>query len=127
MIDSTFYGTPRPASVRGWAAAAPADFRFAVKVPRQFTHEAGLVGVQGDLLDFIYTAQQLGDKLGVILFQFPPSFGPERLPVLQTCLSSLPGGVRYAVEIRHSSWYTAENDGSIYTRRRRASPGADAG
>ena len=52
----------------------------------------------------------MGEKLGAVLFQFPPSFGPERLPALQTCLEGLPGGVRYAVEIRHPSWYTAENE-----------------
>ena len=109
-IDSTFYGTPRPESVRGWAASTPAEFRFSVKVPRQFTHDAGLVGVQGELLQFIHTVQLLEEKLGAILFQFPPSFGPDRSPALHACLAGLPGGVRYAVEIRHPSWYTAENE-----------------
>lgn len=109
-IDSTFYGTPRAESVRGWAASTPPEFRFSVKVPRQITHDAGLVGVQGELLQFIHTVQLLEDKLGAILFQFPPSFGPERAPALRACLAGLPGGVRYAVEIRHQSWYTAANE-----------------
>ena len=107
-IDSTFYGIPRPASVRRWAASTPPDFRFCLKVPRQFTHEAGLVGVQGDLLKFIEIVQILEEKLGAVLFQFPPSFGPEQLPALLTCLAGLPHGLCYAVEIRHQSWYTAE-------------------
>ena len=107
-IDSTFYGTPRPDTVRGWAASTPAEFRFSVKVPRKLTHEAGLVGVMEELLRFIHTVELLEEKLGVILFQFPPSFKPDRLPALQTCLASLPRGLRYAVEIRHQSWYTAE-------------------
>jgi uncharacterized protein YecE (DUF72 family) len=28
---------------------------------------------------------------------------------LQACLAGLPAGLRYAVEIRHQSWYTAES------------------
>lgn len=109
-IDSTFYGVPRLESVRRWSASTPPDFRFCLKVPRQFTHEAGLVGVQGDLLKFIDIAQSLDEKLGALLFQFPPSFGPDRLPALLTCLAGLPRGPRYAVEIRHQSWYTAGDE-----------------
>jgi uncharacterized protein YecE (DUF72 family) len=108
-IDSTFYGSPRPESVRRWAAAAPPDFRFCLKVPRQLTHEAGLVGVQGELLMFIEVAHLLGEKLGALLFQFPPSFGPDRLPALQACLAGLPLGTRYAVEIRHPAWFIPED------------------
>jgi len=107
-IDSTFYGTPRPETVRSWAASTPPEFRFSVKVPRLLTHEAGLVGVMDELPRFIHTVQLLEDKLGAILFQLPPSFRPDRLPALQACLAGLPGGIRYAVEIRHQSWYTAE-------------------
>jgi uncharacterized protein YecE (DUF72 family) len=108
-IDSTFYGPPRPETVRIWAASTPPDFRFCLKVPRQFTHEAGLIGIQGDLLRFIDVVHLLGEKLGALLFQFPPSFRPDRLPALQACLAGLPSGLRYAVEIRHPSWYAAED------------------
>ena len=108
-IDSTFYGIPRPESVRRWAASTPQDFRFCLKVPRQLTHEAGLVGIQGELLKFIDTVQLLGEKLGVLLFQFPPSFGPDRLPALLACLAGLPRNLRYAVEIRNPAWYTPDN------------------
>jgi uncharacterized protein YecE (DUF72 family) len=108
-IDSTFYGAPRTDNVQRWAASVPQDFRFCLKVPRQLTHEAGLVGVQGELLKFIDTVQLLGEKLGALLFQFPPSFGPDRLPALLTCLAGLPRGLRYAVEIRHPAWYTSGN------------------
>jgi uncharacterized protein YecE (DUF72 family) len=108
-IDSTFYGAPRPENVRRWAAATTLDFRFCLKVPRQLTHEAGLVGVQGDLLKFIDTIQLLDEKLGALLFQFPPSIGPDRLPALQACLAGLPPGLRYAVETRHPAWYETED------------------
>ena len=46
----------------------------------------------------------LGEKLGVLLLQFPPNFGVERLPDLETFLQKLPSQHRYAVEIRNKSW-----------------------
>lgn len=109
-IDSTFYGTPNANSVRRWAAVTPQDFRFCLKVPRQITHEARLVGARDEFNRFVDTAALLGDKLGVILFQFPPSFGASRLSVLGDFLSDLPKGVRFAVEIRAQSWYTAKDE-----------------
>lgn len=107
-IDSTFYGTPRLPSVQRWAAATPEAFRFSLKAPRQITHEMSLVGVEAELGRFIETARELGDRLGVILFQFPPSFTSEQLPVLQACLEWLPTDLRFAVEVRHPSWYSTQ-------------------
>lgn len=109
-VDSTFYGIPQVGSIRRWAASTPTDFRFCLKVPRQITHDASLVGVQGDLLKFIDAARFLEDKLGALLFQFPPSFAPHQLPALLACLDGLPQGLRYAVEIRHPSWFTTEDE-----------------
>lgn len=110
-IDSTFYGTPRASSVQRWNAATPEAFRFSLKIPRQITHEMGLVGVEGELGRFIDTVRELGDKLGVILFQFPPSFTNQQLPILQACLEGLPTDLRFAVEVRHPSWYSTQQPG----------------
>ncbi|MDI6695733.1 MAG: DUF72 domain-containing protein [Anaerolineales bacterium] len=107
-IDSTFYGIPREDVVRRWAFVTPQEFKFCLKAPREITHDAGLVGVQEEILRFIQTVQVLGEKLGAILFQFPPSFDVEKLADLEQCLAGLPAGVRYAVEVRNPSWYTAK-------------------
>lgn len=107
-IDSTFYGAPREEVVRRWASITPQEFKFCLKVPREITHEAGLVGVNEEILHFIHTVQLLGEKLGAILFQFPPSFDVEKLANLERCLAGLPVEVRYAVEVRNPSWYTAK-------------------
>ncbi|MBN1149500.1 MAG: DUF72 domain-containing protein [Anaerolineales bacterium] len=111
-VDSTFYGAPKANTVRHWAAATPDGFRFCLKVPRQITHDAGLVGVEADLAQFLEIARSLGEKLGVVLFQFPPSFTAKQLPALQRLLPELPTDIRFAVEIRDQSWYTAvDNQG----------------
>ena len=41
-LDTTFYATPRAEVVKRWAAATPDGFRFAVKAPREVTHDPGL-------------------------------------------------------------------------------------
>jgi len=120
-VDSTFYGTPRPNSVRRWAALTPDDFCFSLKVPREITHQAGLQGVEAGMERFIATLRELGEKLGVVLFQFPPSFAAGQLPALEACLAGLPDGVRFAVEVRHPSWYTTDGPGAepVLARRLR--------
>ncbi len=76
-IDSTFYGTPRMATVQRWMANTPDDFRFCPKTPRMITHDKGLRGAHLDMADFILVMRELGEKLGVILIQLPPSYDAE--------------------------------------------------
>jgi uncharacterized protein YecE (DUF72 family) len=104
-IDSTFYGTPRLTSVQAWAAATPPEFRFALKAPKLVTHELALEGAEAVMASFVETAQALGERLGVILFQFAPSFRAEAQATLARFLATLPAGPRYAVEFRHLSWH----------------------
>ena len=50
----------------------------------------------------------LGDRLGPILLQFPPDFPAEEHDNLAAFLARLPAGARYAVELRHRSWWSDE-------------------
>lgn len=103
-IDSTFYGTPRRSTVEKWREAVPQGFLFAAKFPREITHERGLAGCE-DLVDsFTRTMGLLGGKLGPLLLQLPPTFTVEATSVFESFLAGLPGGFRYAVEVRHRSW-----------------------
>ena len=43
-INSSFYRPHRPQTYERWAAGTPAGFRFAVKCPKQISHEARLEG-----------------------------------------------------------------------------------
>src|SRR6476661_8928978 len=72
-INSSFYRPHRPATYARWAASVPADFRFAVKVPKVATHERRLVDVNDVLDSFLAEATQLGERLGPLLVQLPPS------------------------------------------------------
>ena len=103
-IDSTFYGIPRRSTVQNWREVAPDGFLFAAKFPQEVTHERNLVGSEAETESFISTMDELGDRLGPLLLQLPPSFTVEGMGVLEDFLKGLPEGFRYAVEVRHRSW-----------------------
>jgi uncharacterized protein YecE (DUF72 family) len=103
-IDATFYGTPRRSTVEKWREIVPEGFLFAAKFPQEITHENSLVGSEEPTRTFVETMRHLGDRLGPLLVQLPPSFAVEGMGVLEDFLSSLPRGPRYAVEVRHRSW-----------------------
>jgi len=107
-MDTTFYAMPRPAVVRGWAAAVPQNFRFTAKTPQSITHQMGLSNAGQFMGEFIDTMRLLGDKLGVILIQLPPSYSTEKFSILAAFLKDLPDDIRFAVEFRHLSWYTTQ-------------------
>lgn len=107
-IDSTFYGTPRRSTVEKWREIVPKGFLFAAKFPQEITHENNLVGSEVLARTFISTMELLGDKLGPLLLQLPPSFTVEGMGELEDFLSALPGGFRYAVEVRHRSWLRSD-------------------
>jgi uncharacterized protein YecE (DUF72 family) len=107
-IDSTFYGIPKPGSVNRWMESTPKDFKISVKVPREITHEAGLVNVENEMSRFIDRVKILGEKLSVILIQFPPSFTNSHEAKLDAFLEYLPKDFSFAVEFRHRSWYVPE-------------------
>jgi uncharacterized protein YecE (DUF72 family) len=103
-IDSSFYGTPRRSTVRKWREISPEGFLFAAKFPQEITHEKNLVGCREETTNFVRTMADLGDRLGPLLVQLPPSFTVEGMGVLEDFLKGLPEGFRYAVEVRHRSW-----------------------
>lgn len=72
-INSTFYRAHRGATFERWAQSVPPHFSFAVKAPRQVTHERRLADTADLLLAFRDGIGQLGNNLGPVLFQLPPS------------------------------------------------------
>jgi len=134
-INGTFYSLQRPASFAKWRAETPDDFSFAVKGARFITHMKKLAGVEAPLANFFASGVLgLGEKLGPVLWQLPPSLGfdPERLSAffaqlprstgeaawlarqhderlkdrsLTTALTDQP--LRHALEVRHKSFETA--------------------
>lgn len=113
-INYTFYRMPNEKIVTGWAAQTPEQFTFTLKAPRRITHDNKLQRSADLVRFFCDTAQTLGPKLGVLLFQLPPSFRKD-VAVLDGFLETLPPAARAAFEFRHASWHSDE----IFDRLRR--------
>ncbi len=110
-INSSFYRSHRAQTYERWAASTPADFRFAVKLPRRITHELRLAGAEPLLAQFASEAGGLGRKWAVALVQLPPSLAldPE---VAGAFFETLHRAFDRSVvcEPRHASWFTPEAD-----------------
>ena len=135
-INGSFYSLQRPKNYQEWHAQTPDDFVFAVKGGRFITHMRKLKDVEQPLANFFASGVLcLKEKLGPILWQFPPqfAFNPERFETFFELLprdteaaaalarrhdARLKGRswtkadakrpIRYAVEIRHASFQTKQ-------------------
>ncbi|HET7564173.1 MAG TPA: DUF72 domain-containing protein [Gemmatimonadaceae bacterium] len=103
-VDSTFYAIPPASVVRGWAERVPSTFTFALKLPREITHERRLRDAEDVTALFFERARELGDKLGPVLIQLGPDFAPRELPALASFLPQVPRDLRVAIEFRHRGW-----------------------
>ncbi len=103
-INSSFYRLPSQETLLKWRETTQEGFLFAVKASRFITHMKKLKEPERTLPPFLGTVDALGQKLGPILFQLPPSWGfhAERFSAF---LSALPHGLRYAFEFRNPSWF----------------------
>ena len=112
-INSIFYKLPRSSTVANWAESVPDSFRFTFKIPKTVTHVKDLQFAQKAVDDFMKVVENIGEKKGCLLAQFPPSLKIENLDRLQNLLETL-GEVSYntgwklAVEFRDTSWYERE-------------------
>ena len=105
--NNTFYALPSKPIVDRWREATPDGFHFCFKFPRSITHDRSLVGAQADTEAFLALMERLPGRLGPLLLQLPPTFGPNQLPALDRYLASLPSHFTYAVEVRHPDLYGA--------------------
>jgi uncharacterized protein YecE (DUF72 family) len=109
-INATFYRLQTPVTIQRWLAATPEGFLFATKAHRRLTHSR-LLPIAGPgrlfLDEFLTSVAPLGDRLGSLLFQFPPHRERDDASFAQF-LAALPHRHRYAFEFRHPSWDTEE-------------------
>ncbi|NHZ80376.1 DUF72 domain-containing protein [Massilia sp. CCM 8695] len=115
-INSSFYRPHQAKTYARWAHSVPPAFRFAVKLPRTITHEARLSGIDAPLRQFAAEAGALGDKLGCLLVQLPPTLGFDAA-VASDFFARLKDafGCMVACEARHPSWFG--DDASALLRR----------
>ena len=134
-LNGSFYALQRPESYARWREQTPAGFVFAVKAPRYVTHILRLRDIDTAMANFFASGLfELRDKLGPILWQFPPSMPFDR-ELFERFLDMLPRDLeqarklacrrdfhvkgrarlaidrnrrlRHAVEIRHESFRDA--------------------
>lgn len=114
-INTSFYRPHRPATYARWAATVPPGFRFAVKLPRTITHEARLAHTEPLLDRFLAEATALGDRLGPLLVQLPPSLRFHPTPFFAALRARHEGDI--VCEPRHPSWFTPEATALLLTHR----------
>lgn len=110
-INTAFYRPHAQATYAKWRGQTPPGFRFSVKLPRAITHDARLADAEAPLQVFLQQVAGLGDRLGCLLVQLPPSLAwdaarAERF--LATLRALFEGDV--ALEARHASWFTPQAD-----------------
>jgi uncharacterized protein YecE (DUF72 family) len=104
-VNNAFYRLPERTTFQQWRERTPDDFRFAVKMSRYLTHIKRLNEPAEPVARFLSRADALGDKLGPVLLQLPPTLKAD-LAALDETLRQFPDGVQVAVEPRHESWWT---------------------
>ena len=117
-IDNTFYRIPSQTSLEKWNTQTPAGFLFSAKFPQIITHRKMLQDCESEVKLFLERISTLQNKLGPLLLQFPPSFGPEKTFLLRDFISRLPQKYKYAVEVRNKKMlneklYSVLRDNSI--------------
>ena len=114
-LNLTHYQIPTAGMIDRWkteAAGSPASsspdpngFTYCPKFPQIISHERQLVATEGLTDEFVNAVLGLEEFLGMTFLQLPPSFGPEKWPVLETYLKTLPDELDVAVEFRHPDWF----------------------
>jgi uncharacterized protein YecE (DUF72 family) len=116
-VDSTFYAVPRREVVQRWHDVTPPAFRFTLKLPKALTHDRHLDGADLALPPFLKAIEPLGEKLGAVLVQLPPSFVPGRdHRALKQFLQQIPAGLPVAIEFRDPGWNTQRYRTELHSR-----------
>jgi uncharacterized protein YecE (DUF72 family) len=98
-INGSFYSLQHPDSWRNWYRDTPGGFVFAVKAPRFITHVRRLREVEKPLANFFASGVlELREKLGPVLWQFPPSLKYDH-DLFDAFLSLLPRDSRSALSM----------------------------
>lgn len=108
-INSTFYGSQKPATFKKWAGDVPDGFVFSLKGPRFATNRRVLAEAGDSINRFLDSGiTELGDRLGPLLWQFAPTkkfdeadFG-KFLALLPDKIGKQP--LRHVIEVRHDSF-----------------------
>ncbi len=106
-LNGTFYKTPTVASLKKYYEVTPSDFKFSVKMSKQFTHIHKLKDTKDLVIEFqSLIRDNLKEKINHFLFQLPPSFQFTEAN-LELVLENIPNNCENVVEFRHISWWNS--------------------
>lgn len=117
-LNATFRRRPTVSAIRGWVAATPPEFRFAVKAQRSSAIR-GLFGSPEETVAWLTEPLgEFGDRLGAVLYRVPAEIrrdGPwvegdvaradERVRAL---LAAWPASIPLVLEFQDRSWHVDE-------------------
>lgn len=110
-VNGTFYSLQKPASFQRWYDETPNGFCFSIKAPQYITHIRRLKEVEEPVANFFASGLFcLKEKLGPILWQFPPSLTLKD-DRFQKFLDILPFDSKAALKVakKHSSKMDGRN------------------
>jgi uncharacterized protein YecE (DUF72 family) len=107
-INYTFRRFPTEKTLTTWREQTPEHFRFTLKANQRITHSKRLANADEDVRDFLRIAGTLGERLGTVLYQCPPSLKYDR-GLIEAFVGYLPPRPRAAMEFRHPSWRAARD------------------
>ena len=106
-LNASFYRSFSKSTWEGWYRRTPSNFLWSVKAPRFFTHIRRLDVSQESIDRFWNDIGPLRDKMGVTLFQLPPSLKFDET-LLINFLGRQPPDKKISLEARHPSWHRPE-------------------
>jgi len=111
-INYTFYHFPKKNTFENWYKNSSSNFNYTLKVPKSITHLKKLNECEDLIKKFIEYSLELKEKLGIILFQMPPSFhfNNENINKIENLIKILPNSIKFALEFRHKSWFYLNNE-----------------
>lgn len=107
-FNGSFYRFPTVKIFENWYKKTPIDFVFSVKAPKEITHIKKFIDCESQISEFYQVCETgLKEKLGCVLFQFPPSFSFSS-ENLHQIIRNLDLKFKNVVEFRHESWWNQE-------------------
>ena len=108
-VNSSFYKIPQAKTMQRWANETTDNFRFTFKLFQDISHGKELQYDPELIQRFIDTINEVGDKKGCLLVQFPPKLAFDKMHDLGRLLIDLvsanSGLWNITVEFRNKSWY----------------------
>ncbi len=117
-VNNSFYRTPTEDVFSSWRQKAPKGFLYTLKVNRGITQYRKLgPDSYSPFEEFIRRAEALGETLGPLLLQLPPSLGRDDERLSAFLQQPAAGKHRLAVEFRHRDWFAEEVYGILRQHR----------